>query len=173
MIGALGAAVVLMLIFGVGFWVSSSVDELREENAEMRRALKAIERKQGTYLQQRREVAALEVRMGHAPLELNTFVEKAAAAVGVSISESGGLSPAEGDGFTRRAIEIKLAKLSVAQLASFLKTLEAEQAHIVQVTQLNVRTRWNRNQELDVEELVVATYDRKKKSTDEQPKRAR
>ncbi|MCA9666749.1 MAG: type II secretion system protein M [Myxococcales bacterium] len=161
MVGGLSAAIVLLVIFFVGYLVSSGLDEISESNAQLRKALRQLERNKGRYLKHRQRMAALDVRMAHAPLELNTYVEKKARAVGVTIAESGELTPVPGDRFTRRGLEIKVNKISIGQLSALLKSIEDEQAHIVQVTRLSVYTRWNRNQELDVE-LVVSTYDRVK-----------
>ncbi len=162
MFGGLAAAFAAMLVLGLGYWISSSLEELEEKNASMRKALKLIDRHRDEFVAQRQRIAALEVRMARTPLELNNFVEKAASAVGVTITESGETTPVPGARYTRRGLEIKLNKVTIGQLASLLKRIEDEQAYIVQVTRLSVNTRWNRNEQLDVE-LVVSTYDRNKK----------
>jgi len=173
MVGGLAAAVLVLVVFGLGYWIVSGLDELEENNAEMRQALRDIESFREPFLKQRRRTTALKVRMGHGALELNSYVEKAASAVGVSIAESSDVAPIKGPLFTRRGLEIKLRKVTISQLASLVKRLEEEQAHIVQVTELSVNTRWNRNQELDVE-MVVSTYEEKeKKDQGGKPKRGR
>ena len=173
MVGGLVSVFVVLIILGVGYWIGSGLEEIETRNADTRKALTYLRRHQNTYLQHRRRMAALGVRMGHSPLELNSYVEKAASAVGVTIAESGGISPIPGDRFTRRGVEIKLNRVTIGQLGSLLKTIEDDTAHIVQVTRLAVRTRWNRNQELDVE-MVVSTYDRStKKSKPRRPTKRR
>ncbi|MCC6750803.1 MAG: type II secretion system protein M [Deltaproteobacteria bacterium] len=159
MVLGLGLTVALGVVVGVGYWIGSSLDELEERNADLRKALKDVAQYRGAYLQHRRRLAALEVRMSRTPLELNSYVEKAASSVGVKIDESGEMSPLPGDQYVQRALEVKLRKVNIAQLAALLKKLEEEPAHIVQVTRLSVNTRYGQNQDLDVE-LTVSTYDR-------------
>lgn len=161
MVAALASALVLTIVFGIGYWISASLDEIAENNTAMQKALHDLRQHEGAYIEHRQRVAALEARMSHTPLELNSYVEKAASAVGVTIAESGEITPVSGDTYVVRGVEIKLSKVTIGQLASLLKRIEDEQAHIVQVTRLSANTRWNRNEELDVE-LVVSTYQRAK-----------
>ena len=163
MIGALAVVFVGLIVLGIGYWIASSLDDLEERNTSMREALKLIDRHRDRFVAQRQRMAALEVRMAHNPLELNNFIEKAASAVGVTITEAGEITPVPGDRYTRRGLEIKLQKVTIAQLSALLSRIESEQAHIVQVTGLSVNTRWNRNEDLDVD-LVVSTYDRSQKA---------
>lgn len=160
MIGGLGIAVVVGLIVVVGYIILSGLEELEENNAAMRVALVDLDQNRECYMVQRQRNAQLEVRIRPTPLELNRFVETVAATVGVSISESGEVNPVEIDQFTQRGVEIKLRKVTIEQLAKLLKELEGS-PHIVQITRLNVNTRWNQNKDLDVE-LVVTTYERSK-----------
>ena len=98
--------------------------------------------------------------MSRTPLDLNRFLETSASAVGVSIAESGDMSPITGEKFTQRGVEIKLRKVTIVQLAKLLKELESS-PHIVQITRLSVNARWNQHQDLDVE-MVVSTFERNK-----------
>lgn len=164
MVGALAGTFVGIIVLGVGYWISSSLDEIEEHNQEIRTVLRNIDKNREEIVAQRQRLAALEVRMGHAPLDLNSYVDRATSAVGVSIAESDETTPVPADQYTRRGLRIRLNKVSISQLAALLKKLEQEQAHIVQITALSVNTRWNRNQELDVD-LEVSTYDRNRKGS--------
>ena len=106
--------------------------------------------------------AQLEARISR-KLELDRFVETAAAAVGVSIAESSQMAPVEIDSYTQNAVEIKLRKVRIDQVARLMKELESNPG-IVQVTRLNVNTRWGQNSELDIE-MVVTTFERRSKSS--------
>lgn len=170
MVGALAGVFVGIIVLGVGYWISSSLDEIEEHNQEIRTVLRKIEKNRGEIVAQRQRLAALEVRMGHAPLDLNSYVDKATSAVGVSIAESDETTPVPADQYTRRGLRIRLNKVSISQLGALLKKLEEEQAHIVQVTALSVNTRWNRNQELDID-LEVSTYDRNRKQAGKSTKK--
>ena len=129
----------------------------------MRRAIKDLAQHGECYVVHRQRTAELEVRMARGGnLELNRFVETAASNIGISISESSEIAPVDVDRYTQRALEIKLRKVTIDQLAKLVKELEAGPA-IVQVTRLNVTTRWNQNQDLDVE-MVVSTFERRQET---------
>jgi len=159
MLGGLGVTFVLLVVIGVGYLITSSLEEIEEHNAEIRKALKDLEANKDAYMTQRQRIAALEVRMSRTPLELNRFVETAASAVGVSIAESGEVSPAVGERYTKRGLEVKLRKVNIEQLGKLLKELE-NSPYIVQVTRLSINTRWGQHQDLDVE-LTVSAWERK------------
>jgi len=159
-LGGLGTAILLAVTLVVGYVIYSGLEELEVHNASMRQALNDLNRYGKDFMVQRRRVAALEVRMARTPLELNSFVEQAAKAVGVEISESDVVQPVDVDHYTQRGLEVKLRKVNLEQLSKLLKELE-NSAQIVQITRLSVSTRWNEHQELNVE-LVVSTYERRK-----------
>jgi type II secretory pathway component PulM len=159
MLGGLGAAFLVGVVVIVGYIILSGLEEIEENNEAMRVALKDLERNRECYLVHRRRTAQLEVRMSRTPLELNRFVETAASAVGVSIAESSEIAPVAVDRYTQRGVEIKLRKITIEQLAKLIKELE-NSPHIVQITRLNVNTRWNQHEDLDVE-LVVSTFERR------------
>jgi hypothetical protein len=158
MIGGLGLAVVLGLIVVVGYIILSGLEEIEESNVAMRTALKELEKNRECYMVQRRRTAQLEVRMSRSSLELNRFVETAASTVGVNIAESDEVSPVEIDRYIQRGVEIKLRKVTLDQLAKLIKQLEGS-PNIVQITRLNVSTRWKQHKDLDVE-MVVTTFER-------------
>lgn len=159
MLGGLGAAFVVGVVVIVGYIILSGLEEIEENNGAMRIALKDLEQNRECYLAHRRRTAQLEVRMSRTPLELNRFVETAASAVGVSIAESSEIAPVAVDRYTQRGVEIKLRKVTIEQLAKLIKELE-NSPHIVQITRLNVNTRWNQHEDLDVE-MVVSTFERR------------
>jgi type II secretory pathway component PulM len=159
MVGGLGLVFVLGIVVSIGYIIQSSLEEIEENNSEMRKALRDLERNKDAYLIQRRRIAALEVRMSRTPLQLNHFVESAASKVGVNIAESGEITPITGDRYVQRGVEIKLRKVSIEQLGKLLKELE-NSPQIVQITKLSVNTRWGQHQDLGVE-MVVSTYEKK------------
>ena len=161
MVGGLGATVVFLVIFGVGYLIWSKLDELGERNQAMRTALQDIEKYRDRFLEGRSRQAALKLAIPDSPLELNTYVDKAASAVGVKIDESSEVQPSEGSRFRQRGLQIKLRKISLPQLAGLLKQLENSTSHVVQVTEMTVYTRWRKHEEVDAE-LVVSTYEKAK-----------
>jgi|GEM_PF-5598658 hypothetical protein len=163
MVGALGISVLLFATFGAGYWIYSGLQELEEGNTATRKALNTITENESEFVASRKRQASFETLMSRDPLELNTYVEKTASAVGIGIVRSDEAKPVAQDRFVQRGLDIKLRKVTVAQLAEFLSKLEANRTHIVQVSELSVHTRWQQhkeNMELDVD-LTVTTFDRK------------
>lgn len=171
MVTGLALSVVFGIIFIVGYIIFSGLEAIEERNAQVRQALKNLDANQACYMAHRRETAKIEVRISRAPLELNRFVETAASAVGVAITESDEMNPVRADTFIQRGVEITLRKITIAQLAKLMKELE-NSPHIVQITRLKVNTRWNQHQDLDVE-MTVTTYERKGKERDEKRKNSK
>lgn len=159
MVGGLGSVVVLLIMMGIGYLIWSKLDDVSARNVAMRQALTDLERYKDDFLDAQRRKAALKLAIPDTPLELNTYVDKAASAVGVKIDESSEVQPAEGTRYTQRGLQIKLRKLNLSQLASLLKQLESSTTHVVQITELTVYTRWNKHEEVDAE-LVVSTYEK-------------
>jgi type II secretory pathway component PulM len=159
MLGGLGGAFVLGVVVVVGYIIFSGLEEIEEKNAATREALKKLAENRACYTEHRNRERQLDIRLSRPALELNRFVETAASAVGVSIAESTEISPMDVDRYTQRGVEIKLRKIQINQLAKLLKELEAS-PHIVQITQMNVTTRWGQHSDLDVE-LVVSTYEKR------------
>jgi len=159
-LAALAGTFALLLMLGIGYWISSELAELEDRNEATRQALKDIDRYKDRFLQNKRREAALRRAVSATTLELNSYIEKAASAAGVEIAESSETKPVEGKNYTRRGVDIKLRKVTLGQLVGLLKRLTSSTAHVVQVTELSVMTRWNHHEDLDVE-LMVSTYDRK------------
>lgn len=159
LVGGLGAVVLALVAVGAGYLVWSKLDDLAARNVAMRQALSDLDTHKDGYLDTQRRQAALKLAIPETPLELNTYVDQAASAVGVKIDESSEVQPAEGTRYTQRGLQIKLRKLNLSQLASLLKQLESSTTHVVQVTELTVYTRWNKHEEVDAE-LVVSTYEK-------------
>jgi len=159
MVGGLGAALLLGVVVVASYIIVAGLEEIEENNEAIRRALRDIDENYECYVTQRQRHAQLEVRISRQPLELNRFVETAASAVGVSIAESSEVSPVAMDRFTQRGVEIKLRQVTIEQLAKLIKELE-NSPHVVQITRLNVSTRWNQHKDLDVE-MVVSAFERR------------
>ena len=173
MVGGLALVAGLLVAGVVGYLVVSSLNEIEDHNARMRTALRDLQQFGQAYMKQRQRVAALRVRMpSDRPIELNSYVEKAAKAVEVSISESDEMTPVEGDEYVQRGLEIKLRKVTVKQLAELIKQLESS-PQLVQITRLSVQSSWNQHEQLNVE-MVVSTFEyREKKPEQPQPKAKR
>lgn len=168
-LGGLAFVFVLGIAFVVGYVILSGLEDLEESNAATHKALKDLQQYGNKYMTQRRRIAALEVRMSRTPLELNSFVEQKAKAVGISIAESGEITPVDGERYQQRGLEIKLRRVKIDDLAKLIKAIEGS-PHIVQITSLSVNTRWNEHENLDVQ-MVVSTFERRKEKPPEPDKK--
>ncbi|MCK5798089.1 MAG: hypothetical protein KAI47_12930 [Deltaproteobacteria bacterium] len=159
MVGALGSTIIVLIIFGVSYAVFSKVEDLREHNQAMRNALSDIAKYKTRFLEAKRREASLKIAIPDTTLELNSYVDKAASAIGVKIDETSEVRPAEGSRFRQRGLLIKLRKLTLGQLAALLKELESSATYLVQVTEMTVYTRFRKHEAVDAE-LVVSTYEK-------------
>jgi Tfp pilus assembly protein PilO len=162
MVSALGGVFLFLLVVGGGYWIYSGLEEREQQNAEMRKALRLLKRNKGKYLEARRRQAALERQIPREPLDLLTYVSQVFKGLGLQESETSPKPPVVGPRYTRTQLEIKANKLSISQVASLLKQLESSTSHVVQVTDLSVRTRYRDHEKLDVE-ITVTSYSRSKK----------
>jgi type II secretory pathway component PulM len=161
MVGALGVTFVLMVTLIVGFLISDGLSSLAERNADMRQALRDLDTQRDNYLRLKAKVAQMETRLGSQPVQLQGYLEAAAKESGVEIQESTERPPAStGKKFVERTVDFRLRAVTLEQLTKFMKAIETGKSLVV-VTQLNVRTRDDKHQQLDVE-MSVTTYEREK-----------
>lgn len=150
LVAALGAAVVLMVMFVGGFMFFSSLGDVETRNEEIRDALKAIARNRNEYLEAKGQMRALEVRIGSIPPQLATDLEAAAREVGIQIPETNERpAAAVGKRYMEHNVDVTLRQVDLQQLARFLHKLETGQ-HMIYVTRLDVRRRFAEKDKLDV-----------------------
>jgi hypothetical protein len=159
LVGALGVTFVVMATLVVGFLITDGLSTFEERNADMRQALRDIETHRESYLRAKAKAAQLETRIGRTPLQLQGFLEQIAKEAGIEIPESNELTPtAAGKHFVQRSVELRLRQVTLDALAHFLRGVETG-PNLVVVTALNIHTRDDHHQELDVE-MTVSTYER-------------
>lgn len=169
-VAALGGAFVLLLFMGFGWWVGATLDDLEQENYDTRKALRDINRYRERYAENQRRERELTRLISSQALELNSYVDRAATAVGVKVGESSETKPVEGKRYERRGLSIKLRKINIAQLTALITRLTGSTQQLVQITRLGVNTRWSKHEELDVE-MEVSTYVRQAKRSRKRGKR--
>jgi type II secretory pathway component PulM len=157
MVAGLGGVFLLLVIVGLAAWIGSTTGEIEQEIFDTRKALRDIRRYRGRYAKNQARERELSRLIAADALELNSYVDRAAAAVGVKVGESTAIKPIEGKRYERRGLSIKLRKMNIAQLVAFMKRLADSPGQLVQITRLSVNTRWNKHEELDVE-MEVSTY---------------
>src|SRR5262245_38642424 len=82
MLMALGATIVLFILFVGGALIRSELATLAEENSAMRTALRDIETKREAFQRAKAKTAQLEVRMGRGGVQLDGFLEQASKEAG-------------------------------------------------------------------------------------------
>jgi F0F1-type ATP synthase membrane subunit b/b' len=170
MVTALGITFVVMVTLIVGFLVTDGLSTLAERNADMRQALKDLDTHREGYLKAKAKSSQLETRIGKQPVQLSGYLEQAAKESGVEIPESNErAATAAGKLFVERSVELRLKSVRLEALAAFLKKIETG-PNLVLVTQLSVRTRDDKHEELDVE-LTVSTWDHAPKEKEKDKKK--
>ena len=159
MVLSLAGALLFCVFLATGYLLMSELQEMEDENEQTRLALRELERLKDQYIAERQRQLRIEARMSPEPLELNSYVEKAASEVGVKIDEASEVNPLNVGSVVQRGLEIKVRHVSLSQLVVLLEKLEESRTHVVQVTRLDVNTRWKKNNELDVS-MIVSTFEK-------------
>lgn len=156
---ALGGVLLVSGLLLGAFVLYDRIDELEEKNDAMHKALRDIERKRGQYLQARARQAALEARIGQAPLQLSGFLEQAAKDAGLEIRETNPRTPEPlGKKYIQQAVDLRISKVTLEPLLKFMRRLETHTSNLILVTQLSMRARDDKHVDFEVD-MTVATYE--------------
>jgi type II secretory pathway component PulM len=159
MVGAMGVTFIILVVMIVGFLITDGLSSMDERNADMRQALRDLDTQRESYLRIKAKASQMETRLGSSPVALGGYLESAAKDAGVQIQEQTDRpAAAAGKKFIERTADLHLRAVTLEQLTHFLKAIETGKSLVV-VTQLNVRTRDDKHEQLDVE-MAVATYER-------------
>jgi len=148
----------VMLTLIVGFLIVDGLASLEQNNADMRQALSDIDTKRDAYLKAKAKLAQVESRLAPGQMQLGSYLEAAAKEAGVEIPESKENRPTTAGSFLERSTDLHLTKVKVEALSNFLRRIETG-AQLVVVTQLTIRTRDDKHQELDVD-LTVSSWEK-------------
>ena len=158
MVGAMGVTFVVMITMIVGFLITDGLSSMEERNGDMRQALRDLDTQRDSYLRNKAKTAQMETRLGSQPVQLQGYVESAAKDAGVEIPESDMLPAAPaGKKFVQRTLHLRLRAVTLDQLTHFMKAIETGKSLVV-VTELDVRTRDDKHEQLDVE-MSVSTFE--------------
>jgi type II secretory pathway component PulM len=159
MVGAMGVTFVVMVTLIVGFLITDGLSSMDERNAHMRQALRDLDTQRDSYLRMKAKAAQLETRLGTQPVQILGYLEAAANEAGVKITEQTDRPPVPaGKKFIDRTVDLRLHAVTLEQLTRFMKAIETGKSLVV-VTSLQVRTRDDKHEQLDVE-MAVTTYER-------------
>jgi Tfp pilus assembly protein PilO len=161
LISALAGAVGTIAILLAGYLIIDKLNEISTVNKERREALAAIAQHQTEYLEAKSRKAKQEARIGVAPPQLAADLEAAAKEAGIEIPETVDrpTNPA-GKRYLEHSLDVKLRKVGLKELATFLSKVETNPRLIV-ITRLQVRRAHDDGTKLNVE-LTATAYERVK-----------
>jgi len=166
---AMGITFVAMTTVIVGFVITDGLSTLEERNADARQALRDLETQRDSYLKAKAKAAQLETRMGKTPVQLQGFLEQVGKETGVEIPESDeqAAQPSAKSQFQERSVTLRLKQVTLESLTKFMRGIETG-PNLVVITALNIKTRDDKHQDLEVE-MTVTTWDH---ATDKKDKTA-
>jgi general secretion pathway protein M len=160
LVGSMCATFVILVTLGVGYFITDGLETLDQRNSDMRQALRDLDTQRDAYLRMKAKSAQLETRLGQMPVQFQGYLEAAAKEAGVEIPESTPHEQATSNkAFIERSVDLRLGAVTLEQLTKFMRAVETGRSMVV-VSQLNVRTRDDKHQQLDVT-MSVSTYERR------------
>jgi Tfp pilus assembly protein PilO len=161
LISVLASAVVMLAILLAGYLIIDSLQEISTSNEETREALAAIARHRNDYLDAKSRMVSLETRIGVEPPQLAADLEAAAKEAGIQIPETVDRpSTPAGKRYLEHDLDVKLRKVGLKELATFLSKVETSSRLIV-ITRLQIRRAFAEGDKLDVE-LTATAFERVK-----------
>jgi type II secretory pathway component PulM len=156
---AMGITFVAMTVVIVGFVITDGLATLEDRNADSRQALRDLETQRDSYLKSKAKAAQLETRMGKTPVQLQGFLEQVGKDAGVEIPESDeqAAQPTGKSQFQERSVTLRLKQVTLESLTKFMRGIETG-PNLVVITALNIKTRDDKHQDLEVE-MTVTTWD--------------
>ncbi len=162
LISILGGAFLGCAILLVSYLAFDSMQSMAEENQDMRDALDAIAKHSGEYRDAKAKAAAQALRIGDNPPQLAADLEAAAKEAGIQIPETSDRPEAPaGKRYVERSLDVKLRKVDLKSLATFLSKVETGK-NLILVTRLQIRRSFGGDgTDVDVD-LTATTYERLK-----------
>ena len=159
---ALGGAFACIAVALVAYLLVDSLQNMAQENQEMRDAINDIAKHSEAYRDAKAKVVAQQQRIGNEPPQLAADLEAAAKEAGIQIPETSDRPDAPaGKRYIEHSLDVKLRKVDLKSLASFLKKVETGK-NLILVTRLQIRRSFGGDgSNLDVD-LTATTYERLK-----------
>jgi general secretion pathway protein M len=159
LVSAMCVTFVVLMTLGVGYFITDGLETLDQRNSDMRQALRDLDTQRDAYLRMKQKAAQQETRLGQTPVQLQSYLEAAAKEASVELPETQEHQAASSNkAFIERSVDLRLGSVTLEQLTKFLKAVETGRSMVV-VTSLEVHTRDDRHQQLDVT-MTVTTYER-------------
>jgi len=165
---ALGACTVLL----VGYLVFDSFQTMSQENQDMRDAIDAIAKHSDEYRDGKARAELQAKRIGSEPPQLAADLEAAAKEAGIQIPETADRpDSAAGKRYVEHSLDVKLRKVDLKSLATFLSKVETGRA-LVLITRLGIRRSFGADgTSVDVD-LTATTFERLKDGGKKPPTKA-
>ena len=162
LITGLGAAVGLVVLLVLWYFVADGLEQRAERVAEMRRAIDILGSKGDELRSARMMKAKVDARIeaGAVPM-LQAHLDKIAKDVGLDVKEYKTLKDRfldKKERYRERSVRLSLLGVDLDSLTKFMDRIEGGR-YLVMVTQLRVQTRPGQPDKLDVE-MVVSTYEK-------------
>jgi hypothetical protein len=162
LISILGGSFALCAVVLVAYLTVDSLQSMAQENREMRDAINDIAKHSDEYREAKAKVEAQKLRIGNEPPQLAADLEAAAKEAGIQIPETSDRpDAAAGKRYVEHSLDVKLRKVDLKSLATFLSKVETGKSLIL-VTRLQIRRSFGGDGgNVDVD-LTATTYERLK-----------
>jgi hypothetical protein len=162
LISILAGAFVLCGVALVSYLMVDSLQSMAQENRDMRDAINDIAKHSDEYREAKAKVEAQKKRIGNEPPQLAADLEAAAKEAGIQIPETSDRpDAAAGKRYVEHSLDVKLRKVDLKSLATFLSKVETGKSFIL-VTRLQIRRSFGGDgTNVDVD-LTATTYERLK-----------
>ncbi|MCA9679117.1 MAG: type II secretion system protein M [Kofleriaceae bacterium] len=150
----LGITGVITILLFIGLDVSDRLDAMEARNAKTRRALAVLQ----DYRVRGRPDASdnVAVNIGTEPVKLESYLDKAAQKVGISVPAYKPRLGGTRNGFQVHTVEIQVNGLTIEQVRDFLEAIEADNKLVV-TSHIVLKHSFSDKEKLDLK-LEVNTY---------------
>jgi type II secretory pathway component PulM len=162
LISILGGAFATCALVLVAYLMVDSLQSMGQQNRDMRDALDAIAKHSDEYRDGKARAAAQALRIGSEPPQLAADLEAAAKEAGIQIPETADRpDAAAGKRYVEHSLDLKLRKVDLKSLATFLGKVETSR-RLILITRLEIRRSFGGDgTSVDVD-LTATTYERLK-----------
>jgi type II secretory pathway component PulM len=172
LVGALGAAIGVMIVVLAAYLVFDQISELEDGNGKIREALAAIDKHRDEYLEAKARNAVQEARIGDAPPQLTGDLEAAARGENIQIAESSERPAAPaGRRYVEHDVDLRIREVDLPSLSKFMRRVETG-PRLVYFSRLSLKHRYSTDSDkLDAELTATAFEKVKEDKTKKKPEK--
>jgi hypothetical protein len=165
LVSLLAGAFVVCAVLLAGYLTFDSLQSMGQENEDMRKALDDIAKHSDEFRDAKARVKAQELRIGNEPPQLAADLEAAAKEAGIQIPETSDRpDSAAGKRYVEHGLDVKLRKVDLKSLATFLSKVETGKSLIL-VTRLEIRRSFGGDGATVDVDLTATTFERLKEGS--------